>query len=123
MTHLKVEITFFPRDWTETDEVDIRFGRGRTVVSKELKEDAPSAVELSYPSQVLTGETIDVGKVFGEPSADLSVLLLDTSDTEDTRLSKWRLTKSLRATTPEDLNFLTTGYQSGVVDADLLSQG
>lgn len=117
---IDIHIKFFHR-WTETDEVDIHFGRGGRLLSKDVKKDAPGTVALSYPGQVFTGEITKLATVPGEPAAELSILLLHGSDTEDTRLSKWRLTKSLRASLPSELNFLTSGYQSGSLSADLLT--
>lgn len=81
----------------------------------ELKDDARKVVELTYARQLFTGEIAQLAKVPGKPPAQVRILLLDSSDTEEPRLSKWRMKKAFREEMPDELTFFTTGYQAGSV--------
>jgi hypothetical protein len=105
--------TFHPKDWLHSDEVHVVFGSAVWVDDANLKADPRPLVQVQNPEAV-TGEVVtlaaalDLGIRFG-------ILAFAHEDTEDRRLSKWRVAPRHKEQLPRHLRDLTSGYQSGEV--------
>jgi hypothetical protein len=109
----RVEVKFFPYDWSKSNDVQISFEwQRRTVTDRTLKEDPRSAVTVVAPASATTGAVIPVVELPSH-SLTLSLLALAEGDTEKRREGRWRLKPALADSLPTYGNALASGHQSG----------
>jgi hypothetical protein len=108
--------SFFPSDWTTSDEVQVNFGYSRrtTVTDRALKLDPRVAVEVTAPSAVHTGVPFELARLPGHEIV-LSGLALAASDTETRRSHRWVVRPDVIGRLPPAFSGLADGAQSGVL--------
>jgi hypothetical protein len=120
---LRVPLTFRPLDPMFTAEVDVSLGYAHVrTTSDPLKTDPRKVIQPAAAQELFTGEVTELATIPGDPPARARILLLDAGDTEDARSHKWRMRKEVRNSAPEELPFLSSGYQTGDVATSLIDQ-
>lgn len=120
---LSVPLTFRSLEPMHTDEVTVNLGYARVRMrSEDLRADPRKVIKPADAQELFTGEVTELATIPGDPPARAGILLLDVGDTEDARLHKWRLRKEIRNSAPEELPFLSSGYQTGDVATSLIHQ-
>ena len=113
---LRVEVKFFPYDWSRSDDVQISFEWQRRLVhDRALKEDPREVVKLVAPTEA---ETATVLRAVELPSLQLASCRCSPSpsgDTENRREARWRLKPALADAFPALGDGLASGRQSGVI--------
>lgn len=112
-TELELAVKFFPHSWNTSDMVRINFHWQHTLVDDpQLKQDPPSSVFVTLPTQAQTGRLVSVCDL---PAHDVAVLVvaLAQSDTEIQRMQRWRLRPRLADDLPSELDGLASGRQTG----------
>jgi hypothetical protein len=114
-TEIVLPASFFPHDWSSSDEVQVNFGwRMATVTDPALKSDPREVVKVTAPTTAETGEVFQVAEL--PPHAiTLAAIAIVDRDIERRRLDRWRIKPELASKLPEQLAPLTSGHQSGVV--------
>jgi hypothetical protein len=110
---LDERLHFFPRDWDDSDEVQISFGANRLwVTSPELKEDPRSVVAVSSFDRATTGSVVEVATLRSPFLVRVQIFTALRSEVLVTR-SRWRVAPERFADLPEAARFLSSGRQSG----------
>jgi hypothetical protein len=112
-TRRPLTATFHPKDWLHSDEIHVMFGSAAWVEDANLKADPRPLVDVQNPESV-TGEAVTLAVTRGL-GIRLGMIAFAHEDTEDRRLSKWRVAPRHKEQLPHNLQDLTSGYQSGEV--------
>lgn len=114
-TEPELRASFFPYDWSQSDDVQVNFGwQRRTVTDAALKNDPREIVRLTSPDAATTGTVVCLAELPSHGIA-LSAMAIAETDTERRREGRWRLKPELAAALPEHLRPLASGHQSGVI--------
>jgi hypothetical protein len=110
---LNLRASFFPHDWSASDDVQINLSWQRvTVTDPDLKADPRPFVGVTLPSEAFTGDLTPIA-IVEKHGLELSWIAFAEGDTERRRHDRWRVRPDLTAALPEPLRGLTSGHQTG----------
>jgi hypothetical protein len=120
---LAVPLTFRPLEPMVSDEIGVSLGYAHVRTTSEgLRADPRAVIEPTNAEELFTGEITELATIPGGAPARARILLLDAGDTEGARLHKWRMRHEIRTSAPEELPFLSSGYQTGDVPTSVIEE-